>query len=402
MRKTKSNLFFIFTLAFAFIILNQVACTHDDQSLDEFIPTGPVQDFSNSDLEVKKVSVGPIIDGQIDAAWDDALKLNSEASVPDPGEDLFKGYVGDTYDFTMRGMYDDNNIYILAEWSDNTMDLNRQTWFFNPITKTWAQESRYPTFNSSGVMTRMPFYEDKFAVLWNVDNSVANWDATTCFVTCHTGLGADKGIARHYTNAPGETIDMWHWKSVRNGVANGQMDDQYQDEAQPNGRHSDNKVTGGYTNNVQEIDVNGTIVKVPLYLIPGRNYYNWITKEEIDNETAILITNTDENGILYYEGGSIDPSTDLEYQRDGDIVGPKGIPSVYIEPWTGSRGDLKVSANYTGSGWVMEIQRALSTGDTDGQDVDFSSLQDQSFGIGIFDNAALAHAIKSNLILKFE
>jgi hypothetical protein len=44
----------------------------------------------------------------------------------------------------------------------------------------------------------------------------------------------------------------------------------------------------------------------------------------------------------------------------------------------------------------------LKTGDVEQQDVDFSDLSDLPFGIGVFDNSAIAHAIKPNLIMKFE
>ncbi|MEY3194400.1 MAG: hypothetical protein RIQ78_497, partial [Bacteroidota bacterium] len=56
---------------------------------------------------------------------------------------------------------------------------------------------------------------------------------------------------------------------------------------------------------------------------------------------------------------------------------------------------------HNGKGWVIEIKRALKTGDTENQDVDFSSLEDQPFGIGTFGQADIAHALKPNLLLKF-
>jgi hypothetical protein len=375
-------------------------CTHDDQDLDEFIPEVTIND---KELVSKKVTTPPAIDGEIDAIWDNAKKLTGTAVVPDPGQDVFKGYVGDSYNFTMRSLYDAENIYLLVEWNDKDLSQDRETWYFDPETKRWAQEDRYPVFNAGGQMTRQAFYEDKLAILWNVNNTVADWDKTTCYVSCHTGLSAAEGKARHYTNGAAEKIDMWHWKSVREGVW-GVMDDQYQDNTTPNGRKSDPKDGGSYTDNIQTLTITGTSesVKVPKYFIPGREYYFWITKTEIDNGTAKLITAVDANGRLTYDGGLVDPDTDKGFQRDGSISGPKGIPSITTAKVTGNRGDITANFQYTGSGWVLEIQRKLRTADTESVDVDFSSLADQYFGIGIMDNAAIAHAIKANLLLKFE
>ena len=51
----------------------------------------------------------------------------------------------------------------------------------------------------------------------------------------------------------------------------------------------------------------------------------------------------------------------------------------------------------------MQYKRLLKTADTSVQDVDFSNLNDQPFGIGVFSNYAdREHAVMSNLMLKFQ
>jgi hypothetical protein len=401
MKKPHRNLFISLIIAsIAGITLYFGSCTNEDQDLDEFVP-GSAQ-VNQTELIAKKVTTAPIIDGTIDASWDNAKLLSGKATVPDIPDNVFRGYVGNSYDFKIRSMYDAENIYFLFEWDDNTLSQNRETWYFDPATKRWKQENRYPTFNASGRQTRDGFYEDKLAFLWNINNSTANWNTTTCYATCHTGVNSNPSV-RHYTNAASERIDMWHWKSVREGVW-GVFDDQYQDNTTPNGRKSDSKTGGSYTDNIQSLVIPGTTdtVKVPKYAIPGRTNYYWITKAEIDNGTAKLITGVDANGVLSYSGGSIDPNTDVEYQRAGSTTGTKCIASIYTEKVTGNRGDITGLFQFTGSGWVMEISRKLKTADTENVDVDFSGLGDQYFGIGIFDNSAIAHAIKPNLVLKFE
>jgi len=378
------------------MIVKFSSCIREDAEVLE--PENPETTLK---LVAKKTTTAPTIDGTIDAVWDQMTALNVTTKVPEPGNDVFKGYVDDSYNVSMKAAYDDNFIYFLAEWNDVTKDLSRQTWYFDPAAKLWNQESRSPTFDGNGAMTRAPFYEDKFALLFNVNNTVKGWNTSTCYTSCHTGLSPDNGLARHYTNGPNERIDMWHWKGVRTNI-NGQFDDQYQNSDYPNGRHGDAKASGGYSNNVQKLNNGSADVSVPKYVIPTRTNYYWITQTEIDAGTAKLITAVDANGILTYAGGTIDPNTDKDFQRNGGAAGPKGMPSIYTTSFVGSRGDITAVGVHVGSGWVLEFKRALKTGDTDGQDVDFSSLQDQFFGIGVFDNAGIAHSIKAGLLLKFD
>jgi hypothetical protein len=199
---------------------------------------------------------------------------------------------------------------------------------------------------------------------------------------------------------------MWHWKSVRGGV-NGsyQVHDQYQDNTYPNGRKGDPGIDI-YQNNkrtIAETGNGGSMLDVPKYVIPGRTDYGWIMNSEFTSGVAKLVTAVDANGILTLSDGStIDPNIGTEYQRIGNSVGPKAIPGLTLnDGYTGSAGDISCKAAYVAnSGWVMEIKRALKTSDSI-YDVDFSSLNDQYFGVAIFENAQIAHSIKPNLVLKF-
>jgi hypothetical protein len=398
MKLLKTNLFWVMATIVVFAGYLS-SCTKENQILD--LPTVA----SQTDLVSAKTTTPPVIDGSIDGMWGNCAKLQFNVEVPDPESDIFRSYVGKVITgVTFRSAYDADNIYFLAEWSDPTQTLLREPWYFDPSTRRWAQEVGSPTFGPTGAITRPAFYEDKLAMLWNVDNSVTGWNSATCYKSCHTGLSATDGFGRHHTNSLSERIDMWHWKMVRTGAPNGQIDDQYQDNTYPNGRLSDDKISGGYTDNVQTLVITGTTtsVTVPKYFIPGMENYYWILQSEVDAGSAKLITEVDSLGILTYNGGAIDPTTDLAFQRNGTGVGTKVIPSIYTAPLVGSRGDITCASIFTGTGWVVEFKRALKTGDTQRQDVDFSSLSDQYFGVGIFENAQIAHAIKANLKLTFE
>jgi hypothetical protein len=375
-----------------------VSCTKDDQVLTTTQSTN-----SGTDLVSIKVSAPPAIDGVVDPMWENAPRLQFSTAVPQVTGDVFRGYTDNINpSVTLRSAYDADNIYLLAEWVDPTQSLSREPWYFDAATQRWAQEKGAPAF-VNGSITRPAFYEDKIAMLWNVNNSVSGWNNGTCYKSCHTGLPEEDGSSRHFTNHPSEKIDMWHWKSVRGGVNLGQFDDQYQNNNYPNGRFSD-AGGGGYTDNAQTLTITGTgaSVSVPKFVIPGRTNYGWILGSETTNGTAKAVTAVSVTGVLTLSDGSvINPNSGTDYQRAGTGLGAKAIPGIVVAPYAGNRADISCKATYTGSGWILEFKRALKTGDTLNQDVDFSSLADQYFGFAVFDNAQIAHSIKTNLVLKF-
>ena len=409
MKKLQKN--YIWVIATIMLTIGYVvSCTKSDQVLNTTVTTDP-----NTQLVSLKVTTGPVLDGTIEAAWANCQKLTTTVTVPDPGNDYFKGYVGTSHTVSMRSMYDGSKIYFLAEWNDANKSLNRDPWYFDPATKTWLEENRKPTFDVNGVKTRDAFYEDKFAMLWNVNNSVTDFNTKGCYATCHTSLDPlthGGATGRHFTGSSAEFLDMWHWKSVRTGFPSSQVDDQLQNNTEfdlaDGGRHGDPKVSGGYADNVQTLPLTGgapgQTVNVPKYFVPGSTNYYWVLKSDQVAGTAKLITAVDVNGILTYSGGTIDPNTDIQFQRNGATTGTKCIPSVCdVAPFVGDRGDISAMAIYTGSGWILEFSRSLNTpsGLAGNSDVQFDVSSDYVFGIAVFDNAAIAHAINSKFTLKF-
>lgn len=399
MKLLQSKYFWIMT-SFILFIGYWVSCTKDDQVLD--IPK-PIN--GATDLVAVKTTTPPTLDGTIDAIWENSPKLQFSTVVPEVTGDVFRGYTGNIIpSVTLQSAYDATNIYFLAQWSDPTQSLSRQPWYFDPATQRWAQESGNPTFSASGAITRPAFYEDKVAMLFNINNSVSGWNSATCYKSCHTGLPLTDGASKHFTNFPTEKIDMWHWKSVRGG-ANGsfQFDDQYQDNTYPNGRKSD-AGTQAYADNRQTLTITGTVINVPVpkYVIPGRANYYWILGTEITAGTAKTVTAVSSTGMLTLsDATTIDPNVGTDFQRIGAGLGAKAIAGINITAYDASRGDITCKSTYTGSGWILEFKRALKTADAV-YDVDFSSLADQYFGFAIFENSQIAHSIKPNLVLKFK
>jgi hypothetical protein len=217
------------------------------------------------------------------------------------------------------------------------------------------------------------------------------------------------------------------------------MDDQYQDYAggqaitnltggNANGRHVDGIVPDGtksttwpyrpnYTtspnqgevNNSQNLKLDGTgaSVAVPIWVIPNVAVAKFVLASDTTSGNAKKVVAVSTNGTLTLNDGStIDPNIGTDYQRTGDVAfGPtaaKSIPGYLAIPLIGTRAEIPCAAVYTGSSWIVEFKRALKTADTNRQDVDFSSLEDQIFGVGIFNKSNYQHGIKPNLVLKFK
>lgn len=418
-----------------------VSCTKDDQVLD--VPMA----VNGTELFAEKITTAPTIDGTIDAMWIKAAKLNVTSVVPDPGNNMFTGYSGTAYPVTLRSMYDNQYIYFLAEVPDADKNLKGTPWYFNPTTKLWAQEPNAKQFDANGSLTRDGFGIDQLAMLWNIDNSTPKFASQTCYASCHMftpymdysvtpAVMKANTSGNHYTNGASEKIDMW-WAHPARGLAYGNMDDEYQDWAggpgvtnlvggSGNGRHFDDLVVSGasttwpyaptYTsdatqgsaNNRQnlKLDGTGTSVSVPMWIIPNSTGDYLKVADTLAGGTAVKITGVSSTGVLTYSTGTIDPNVGTDYQRTGSAVtGPtaaKSFPGVIISPVKNGRADISMTAVYSGTGWVYEFKRLLKTADVLKQDVDFTSLQDQFFGVAYFNKSNYQHGIKPNLVLKFK
>ncbi|MCF6360223.1 MAG: ethylbenzene dehydrogenase-related protein [Cyclobacteriaceae bacterium] len=396
----------------ALVAIFAMACNNNNEDP----PVDPGE--SSSELLVKKFTTAPTLDGTVDDMWNTAQKLVSSTAVPanlgarntyynedgigEESLDIFEAYEGEINNFTMRSGYFDNNIYFLIEWDDATDSKDRQSWYFDPDTKLWKGEHKYAN------ATNDKFYEDKFAFLFPI-GEVDGFSASTCYAACHSSGGvinsAKDKHTRHYLKNPDQKVDMWHWKRVRSSH-NDKIDDQRIKYVEPpntsssNGRGGDpdsgNGSRSGYSNNKQTLYNGVTDVSVPKYVVPGGTDYYWIPEADLGS-TAKLVTAVDANGVLTYDGGTIDPTGDAGYAQS---TGNKRFPSILTRDFLGDRADIDVKVVYTGTGWIAEVSRKLNTGDP--WDVVFDPAAELPFGFAIFDNSAIAHGIKPGLNMKFE
>jgi hypothetical protein len=448
MKRYKLSIAVIIFLMGSVVLLTQ--CTKDDQVLD--VATV----LNGNELFSQYTGTAPSIDGVVDAAWANAQKLEITPTVPDAGNGLFTGYIGQSYPTTLRSMYDNQNIYFLLEFADATQSINVSPWYFDPALNVagktgWQKEPSSKTYNGSGVLTRDGWGEDKIAMLWNIDNSTPKFISQTCYASCHVftpyldysltpaAMVSNSASGNHYTSGPNEKIDMW-WGRLGYMSKHASlhfMDDNYQDWAggqaitnltggNANGRHVDDIVPDGtksatwpyrpnYTtspvqgevSNSQNLKLDGTgaSVAVPIWVIPGSSTNMIMVADTAAGGTAKKVVAVSSAGVLTLsDATTIDPTTSADYTRSASATGataPKAIASLIGVPLIGGRADITGAAVYTGTGWVVEYSRKLKTSDALAQDIDFSGLTDQQFGVAVWNKSNYQHGINPNLVLKF-
>ena len=295
-----------------------------------------------------KVAKEPALDGKVDALWSKAkavkIPVTGGANFPNGGTEV-----------TLKAVYTDTDIFFLAQWRDKTQSFQRFPWKKQPD-GSWLQ-LKDP--NDKGNDSNK-YYEDKLAMLWNIN--IAGFESAGCMVACHAGESG-KPFGNKYTANPGETGDLWHWKSVRTGPV-GQMDDQYldstrydKDKSPDAGRKSDPKTAGGYNDNINE----------------AKTGPKWAAK---GNKPATPYW------ILDSEKETID---ETKYKPGDEVAG------IVIAPLVGDRGDITAGAVWEKGVWTVEIARKLKTSSK--FDVQFDDLgKAYAFGVAVFDNAQVRHA----------
>jgi len=391
-------------------------CTKKNQVLDTGSSNPTILYASKGTATLQAINSSPW-DGTIESIWNDATKLTVHATVPDLGNNTFAGFIGNATDVTIRSLYDANNVYFLAEWNSDQKNLASSPWYFNPTTHLWAQESSAPVKNADSITFRPPFIQDQFAILFNIANSCPTFATLSCYAACHAnsaygGTTPTGGIMR--TSGPTEFLDCWRARMLQVTNVN-QANDTYLDWGagvlNQNEVNNDAQLltTDGGFSNKKTLTITGTSIKetVPMWLIPTAAYTNGaiLQIDTLSGGRALKVIAVDTNGILTLSNSTtIDPRTITSgtiYQQVGSGDGANCIPGSIVSPYSGSRGDVTANAFWTGTGWRLLLMRSLKTTDA-AYDVDFSSLSDQYFGLGImFNGADNQHAIANGLLLRF-
>ncbi len=258
---------------------------------------------------------------------------------------------------TLKAVYSGDTLYMLVQYRDPT-DSRRRGPYQKQADGSWKKLVDPADKGGDDNV----YYEDKWAMLWPINNSVKGFETKGCAVTCHVGEG--KPFGNKYTRSEGEILDMWHMKGSRTAPF-GFVDDQYTDhtrydpKASPNaGRKSD----------------------------PGGPEYSSFPLENgkpkfmhRDGKPA------NAGGTYYIKSGEEVPFDDSRF-KPGDEVA-----SYLIFPLKGDRADIRVADSWSNGVHTSVVTRKLVTGSK--FDVQFDNLDGRYlFGFAAFDNAQVQHA----------
>jgi hypothetical protein len=303
-------------------------------------------------LVAARASSAPNLDALAsDAAWSRVRPLTVELN---DGRNL--GGTGKTR-VTLKALYTGDMLYMLVQYPDPTNSVRRI-----PYQKQADGSWKKLTDPADKGGEENLYYEDKWAMIWPIDNSIKGFEEQGCAVLCHTGQG--KPFGNKYTPGEGQIGDMWHMKSART-IPWGFIDDQYVDHTRydpktsPNaGRKSDpGTAAGEYT-------------AIPL--VDGKPQFM-----NRDGKPA------NAGGTYWIKRGDEVPFVDNF--KPGDEVA-----SHISNPLQGDRADIKAANKWENGVVTTVLARKLVTGSK--FDVQFEPAKRYPFGIAVFDNAAVRHA----------
>lgn len=285
------------------------------------------------------------IDGVRALPWDSARPLELR---------LVNGHGFDrgTSRMTLKSMYNDTHLFIVAKWDNPTED--RRYWPWKRTEQGWEHLVSEPTDETI-------YYEDKFSLIFPVDRDPA-FSTFGCSVYCHA-----HGDFRYGYKAASSKVDVWHWKATRTDPM-GYVDDKYwlghDLEAKNVGRFADPKEGNGSAKNNSEDKTR------PMMLPVGDD--------------------AEFNGALLR-------SKATEYTEEAAEAIPPGalVPGIVVEPIAGDRGDVVCSSLYENGTWTLYIMRALDTGS--GNDTVFAPGGRYDFSAAAFDHCAKRHAYNAQV-----
>ena len=282
---------------------------------------------------------------------------------------------------TMKALYDNYYLYILASWQDTSKSADKDVWFYGspnsgdttyyevdtyswvkitePYTGQLATFSRIKVDSTVAPPDTQYVYnykdlkfsggEDGLAFMWNIN-------ATNFLNLADTWPGEDIALDA------GERADIWHWGATRTNPKK-HVDDRY------------------------------------------------VTEDGLGYDTGIGVfrINEDDGAPAFSEKS--DPGANVLV-----LVDSVATPFYAVIPWPGgsriagyvmrepdrSRADIYAVGVFDDGTWTLEIKRALETLDDEGHDIRFNPDSDAilEFYIAVYDNGhGLDNASSSDLLL---
>ena len=257
---------------------------------------------------------------------------------------------------SLKAVYTADTLYMLVQYKDPTNSVRRGP-YQKQADGSWKQ-LKDPA-NKGGDDNL--YYEDKWAMIWPINNSIKGFEQQGCAVMCHLGQG--KPYGNKYTTNAGELGDIWHVKGQRT-VPIGLADDQYVDntrydaKTEPNAGRKNEDKQGDYT---------------PIPLVNG--------KPEFMNR----------DGKAGNAGGAYGIACGTEVPFVDNFKAGDEVASFFMNGLKGDRADVKVTESWSNGVRTAVLSRKLVTGSK--FDVQFADLKARyPFGFAAFDNAQVRHA----------
>ena len=259
---------------------------------------------------------------------------------------------------TIKAAYTGDMLYLLIQYADPTHSLRRGP-YQKQADGTW-KKLKDPADKGGDDNV---YYEDKWAMIWSIGNSIPNFDKRGCAVACHIGEG--KPYGNKYLREAGQLGDIWHMKGSRT-AAFGLVDDQYLDHTRYDPKTEPN---AGRKNEPGGPDYTGFPLENGLPKFMNR-----------DGKPL------NAGGTPYIKNGDQVPFDDSRF-KPGDEVA-----SYVIHQLKGDRADVRVNYGWKDGVHTSVVARKLVTGSK--FDVQFSDLNAKYlFGFAAFDNAQVQHAM---------
>jgi hypothetical protein len=306
-------------------------------------------------LIAAKVATAPNLNaGASDPAWASARPL----AVKMIDGNNFVGGKGETQG-TLKAVYSGDTLYTLIQYADPTLSIRRGP-YQKQADGTWKKLVDPADKGGDDNV----YYEDKWAMIWPIGNSVPNFDKRGCAVMCHIGEG--KPFGNKYTRNEGEIGDIWHMKGARTAPW-GFVDDQYVDHTR-----YDPKTSPGAGRKSDPGTALGEYNAFPL----ENGLPKFMNK---DGKAA------NAGGTYWIKRGDEVPFDDAKFKPGAEVA------SFIVNPLQGDRADVRVAFTWKDGMHTSVISRKLVTGSK--FDVQFSDLTARyGFGFAAFDNAQVRHA----------
>jgi hypothetical protein len=276
----------------------------------------------------------------------------------------FAGGKGDTT-ATLKALYSGDTLYMLLQYDDPTHSIRR-----GPYQKQADGSWKKLVDPQDKGGDDNVYYEDKWAMIWPIGNSIPGFEQHGCAVLCHEGQG--KPFGNKYTPSEGQVGDIWHMKGSRTGPF-GYADDQYVDHTRYDAKASPNAG--------RKSDPGGTLGEYTAFPLENG-------KPKFMNRDGKA---ANASGTYYIKRGDEVPFDDSKF-KPGDEVA-----SFIVNPLQGDRADLKVAQEWKSGKYTYVITRKLVTGSK--FDVQFSDLSAKyAFGVAAFDNAQVRHATSDDTL----